>query len=118
MEMCIIWLKVLLFIYMALKMVPCDLQKEESEHSKQLLHRVWQKRKFITWGVPRYIGINFFLSVSSSLLPVFKSFIVLCRDNSEMLSMVKTKKDLSGDYHEGHQIFQISSSKNVYETVS
>lgn len=78
--MCIIWLNVLLFIYMALKMVPCDLQKEESEHSKQLLHRVWQKRKFIMWGVPRYIGINFLFClyplVCHQFLKVLLYFVV------------------------------------------
>lgn len=41
-------------------MVPCDLQKEESEHSKQLLDRVWQKRKFITWRVLDTFELIFF----------------------------------------------------------
>lgn len=44
------------------------------------------------------LELIFSIFVSSSLLTVLKSFILLFRDNSEMLSVVKTKKDLSGDY--------------------
>lgn len=55
------------------------------------------EEKIYKWGGPRYSGINFILYLCPlGLLTVFKSFVALCCDNSEILKVVKAQKDLSG----------------------